>query len=468
MIDFANIERYRENNRIEAKKALGGLPHSIWETYSAFANTLGGVILLGVEEYRDKSLHPVDLPDPERLVREFWEIAGDAKRVSVNVLTREHVRIENADGCRIIAITVPRAQRTDKPVYVEGNPFTGTYRRSGEGDYRCTREEVEGMQRDAAVRTQDMRLLDTRGLDALVPESIARYRLRLERLRPELFRDAETDAALLCRLGAAGVGADGAPHPTAAGLLMFGKGSEIVREFPGFLLDYQECPDGSARCTARIVSSSGLWSGNVFDFFCAVSDRIAPDGAAQDVPVCEALREALVNALIHADYRSRQGVTVVRGGDRIVLSNPGAFRIAVETAQSGGVSDPRNAALARMFNYINVGEGEGCGIPNLYALWKERGWEPPVIGESFSPDRITLLLSMRPAGCGKQQGNHAALDEIRKAAVIDYLTDCVTAGVSGIAGLLGIGDAEAEALLGEMAASGTVEAAADGAYRLKA
>ena len=73
MIDFSKLEQYRENNRIEAKKALGGLPKSIWETYSAFANTYGGIILLGVEERADKSLHPVDLPDPDRLIREFWD-----------------------------------------------------------------------------------------------------------------------------------------------------------------------------------------------------------------------------------------------------------------------------------------------------------------------------------------------------------------------------------------------------------
>ena len=80
MIDFSNLEKYRENNRIEAKKALGGLPRSVWETYSAFANTHGGIILLGVEEWADKSLHTVDLPDPDRLIKEFWDIANNRPR----------------------------------------------------------------------------------------------------------------------------------------------------------------------------------------------------------------------------------------------------------------------------------------------------------------------------------------------------------------------------------------------------
>ena len=77
MLDLNHLEQYRENNRIEAKKALGGLPRSIWETYSAFANTLGGIILLGVEEHPDKSLNPVNLPDPERLVKEFWDTVNN-------------------------------------------------------------------------------------------------------------------------------------------------------------------------------------------------------------------------------------------------------------------------------------------------------------------------------------------------------------------------------------------------------
>ena len=150
MIDLFKIEKYRENNRIEAKKSLGGFPHSVWETYSAFANTLGGVILLGVEERNDKSLHPVDLPKPEWLVAEFWTGVNDKTKVSANILQKTHIQTVEMAGKTIVAITVPRAPRAKRPVYIGGNPFTGSYKRSGEGDYKCTKEEVERMLMQAA------------------------------------------------------------------------------------------------------------------------------------------------------------------------------------------------------------------------------------------------------------------------------------------------------------------------------
>ena len=93
MINFSHLERYREGNRLEAKLAVGGLPESLWETYSAFANTEGGVILLGVEERPDHSLHPVELPDPDKLIGEFWNILGDRRFVSANILSRGDVRV---------------------------------------------------------------------------------------------------------------------------------------------------------------------------------------------------------------------------------------------------------------------------------------------------------------------------------------------------------------------------------------
>lgn len=145
MIDLLNIEKYKENNQIEAKKATGGLPESIWETYSAFANTIGGVILLGVEEYPDKSLHPVDLPDPEWLVMDFWDNIENPSKVSLNILNEKDVTIHNINGSHIIVINVPEALPKQKPIYIGDNIISGTYRRDGDGDYRCNFGEILDM-----------------------------------------------------------------------------------------------------------------------------------------------------------------------------------------------------------------------------------------------------------------------------------------------------------------------------------
>lgn len=145
MLDFEKLGNYRENNRIEAKQALGGLPESIWETYSAFANADGGIILLGVEELPDKTLHALDLLDPQWLIDDFLIILNDPEKVSANILSESDIQIYEVDGKHIIAITVPKASRCHRPVYIEGDPYRGTYHRSGEGDYRCTREEVDAM-----------------------------------------------------------------------------------------------------------------------------------------------------------------------------------------------------------------------------------------------------------------------------------------------------------------------------------
>lgn len=149
MIDLSNVNAYRESNRIEAKKSLGGLPESLWETYSAFANAEGGVILLGVEEHKDRSLHPVDLPDPDSLIREFWEIVNDPSRVSANILSTAAITWIEFEGKDVIAIEVPPADSKDRPVYVGGDLYNGSYIRRGDGDYRCSREEVRQMLEDA-------------------------------------------------------------------------------------------------------------------------------------------------------------------------------------------------------------------------------------------------------------------------------------------------------------------------------
>ena len=142
-LDF--LDEYREDNRIEAKIAQCGLPMSLWETYSAFANTLGGVILLGVKEMEDKSLRSVPLFDPQELVDEFWDMVNDPNVVSANILSSEDVTIVRSGGNDIVVIFVPRANFRQRPVYIGQDIYRGAYYRCGEGDCRLPRREIDAM-----------------------------------------------------------------------------------------------------------------------------------------------------------------------------------------------------------------------------------------------------------------------------------------------------------------------------------
>ena len=484
MIDFSNLEKYRENNRIEAKKAMGGLPGSIWETYSAFANTLGGVILLGVEEWPDKTLHAVDLPDPDKLIKEFWNNVNNPNKTSVNLLSSKDVFVQEVDGNHIVVINVPRAERSYRPVYLDGNPLS-TYRRNEEGDYKCTKEEYQAMVRDASVKTQDMLVLNEMDMSVFNKESVRSYRQRMRLSRPGHVWEALEDEDFLMKLGAVGIGSDGKKHPTSAGLLMFGNEYDIVREYNAYFLDYQEQYDADTRWTDRIISSSGDWSGNVYDFYFRVYNKLTQDikvpfkmeGGVRvdDTSVHQALREALANCLVNADYYGRQGLVVIKKRDAITMSNPGNFRIEIDTAKSGGVSYPRNGTMLKMFNLIDIGERAGSGIPNIFRVWREQGWTAPVISENFDPDRIMLSLAFKKSddkkATIKSDDKKVTIKSARqKNEIITYLTDHVSAKNTDIAELLGVKSTRVKQLLKELLDEGVVVAEGNNknrVYKLK-
>lgn len=245
--------------------------------------------------------------------------------------------MQEVDGAHIVVIRVPRAERSYKPVYVDGNPLC-TYRRNGEGDYRCTREEYQAMVRDASVRTQDMLVLNEMDLGVFHPESVRSYRQRMRLSRPGHVWESLEDEEFLLKLGAVGIGSDGKKHPTSAGLLMFGNEYDIVREFNAYFLDYQEQYDADTRWTDRIISSSGDWSGNVYDFYFRIYNRLIQDikvpfrmdggNRVDDTPVHQALREALANCLVNADYYGRQGLVILKSGTASPCPTPAASALS--------------------------------------------------------------------------------------------------------------------------------------------
>lgn len=136
-----DILALREDSEVEFKKAAGRdgsgeLPNDFWPTYSAFANTEGGKIFLGVARETRQDTRLVGLGDPDKMQKSIFDLLNNKQKVSANVLDNHAVLVHNIRGKNILEITVPRAPRRLPSVYVGANPFDGTYVRRHEGDYR--------------------------------------------------------------------------------------------------------------------------------------------------------------------------------------------------------------------------------------------------------------------------------------------------------------------------------------------
>ena len=404
--DISQFDKYREDNRREVKKANGGLPVSLWDTYSSFANCYGGVIILGIKEEKDGSWQTTGLQNESKLCKDFWDTINNPKKVNLNLLTDDDIETYTIGERKdvIMVIYVPMAKREQKPIYINNDIFNGTFRRNYEGDYHCTRLQVKAMLRDQTERTMDMEILDKVPMEDLNYDTIHGYRNSHRTLKEGHPFERLNDHEYLRSIGAAAVSEeDGKLHPTAAGMLMFGNEYDIVRHFPEYFLDYREEMDSAIRWTDRLQSSSGEWSGNVCDFYFRVYNKIIKDikvpfkmvggERVDDTPVHKALREALANCLINADYHGVRGVVIRKETDKIIFANPGYVRTGKKQMRLGGESDPRNKSLMKMFNLINIGERAGSGVPNIFNVWNDEGFVEPEIEERFDPDRTILTLS---------------------------------------------------------------------------
>lgn len=205
----------------------------------------------------------------QELQRNFWLTINNPQKVSVNLLVDKDVYIDEYDGFPILVINVRRANRYEKPVYIHYNLYNGTHRRDNEGDFHCTKVVVDSMIKDSNSQSNDKTCLEEFSLEDLNEDSISSYKQMLKLTNPSHILLTMPDDKFYLSLGIARKGTDGLLHPTRAGLLMFGQKYRITDEFSHYFLDYQDHREDTPdiRWIDRIQSSSGDWSGNVFDFF---------------------------------------------------------------------------------------------------------------------------------------------------------------------------------------------------------
>jgi len=363
-----------EWDNFEVKEAATELPKSSWETVSAFANTSGGWLVLGVSQNGKK----FEITGVENIEKMEQDLATTLRsRSKFNTVINPYFKKYDIDGKKVLACFI--ASSEVKPVYF--NNLTNTFIRTGSGDQRASEFEINALYRDQSFGTMSEKTVEGTSVESLNRSSYNRFRDYLKWRNPDLRYNQMNDDEFNRRLK---IVKDG--KLTYGGLLFLGKNEEITDTFSDFRVDYLEIPatnyaDAEPRYTFRIDEQENLWE---YYFVLFQRLRIYADNPLtigemgighEDTKQADALREALVNLLIHTDYFSPMKPRIRVFTNRIEFENPGMLPRPVEELLKADESLPRNPVLAKFFRIAKICESAGYGFDKMLEWKKETGNE---------------------------------------------------------------------------------------------
>lgn len=374
MDDIKEIINSCENYEIEFKKCGGDkLPKSFWDTYSSFANTSGGVVILGYDE-DTKTITGVKNPD--KLIDDLFSMVNDKQKTNRNLLTNDHVKIYNINEKYLIKITIHEASYNQKPVFLKGD-IENTYLRRNSIDTRATLDDFRVLFSSSREETDGELIKNFDILDFNI-ESIEDYRKELISKTEISYYNDMTHEEFLKSIGAfkRDRNGDNKYKPTKGALLLFGKYNSIIDIFPSFQLDYFEKSNSNNRWDDRV--STGDMShpdiNNIYDFYKIVTKKLynsSKDTFFLDATTKERLpfkkdleesvREALINSLMHALYDSDFPIKITVFPDYYEFENPGQMRVTLEEFISGKTSRIRNHVIANLFRKVGISEKAASG-----------------------------------------------------------------------------------------------------------
>ena len=374
----------------EVKEAKGEVPKSSWATVSAFSNTSGGWLVFGIKQI-GKSFEIQGIRNPEKIEQDFLNTLNGNK-FNVHIATNQQKYL--IDSKTVLAFYIPVSGK--KPVYF--NTQTNTFIRRGSADHRATNEEIDAMYRDQTFGTKTSEKASGTSKESLSSVSLSRYRDYMARFNPEVSYNRFDEDEFLSKLR---IVEDG--ECTYAGLLMFGKREVIERNFPDFWIDLLEIPgtsynDAKVRYTFRLDEYENLWE-YYFECFARLKQkvdvefRLTGEGFGQELsPGLDAIREALVNMLMHADYFSPGHPRIRIFTDHIEFYNPGGLPKPYEELKGKDISLPRNPIIAKLFRMVKLAENAGFGFDKIETKWIEYNNTKPVYDLSFDSTIVNFNL----------------------------------------------------------------------------
>lgn len=403
-LDIINkLKILKENENIEFKKAENNVPHSLWETYSAFCNTLGGFIILGVEESKNESQNKiVGIKNPDKIVKDIWNLANNTAKISYNILDNGDIYKIEVDNKTVIIIDVKEAPNSNKPVYLNDN-LKETYIRKGEMDKKANQEEIRSLISSATPKTL---LLDNFNFKDLDLKSVKKFKNMVEEKYPTRNYQKLTEEDFLIEIGAIRFDRKNDKYKLTDGCLLFlGKYIAITDYFSKYHLDFFYRGRENERWKDRV--SSGIPNDygemNIFNFFNIVFDKIGvflQDNfilnennirVSNITSLKEAIREALVNTLIHADYSADFPKVKIEMFDGwIQFENSGKMLVSLEEYAQGGTSLIRNDSLVRLVSLIGIAERQGFGGVKICKTSQILFHQAPIIETNTKETKLKL------------------------------------------------------------------------------
>ena len=394
-----------EWNDFECKRAQRGVPDDAYKTVSAFANTSGGWIVFGVSE-ADRQLMVTGVDQPDKVQNDFLSALRGGQKLNCSLLV-EPRRFE-IDGKHVLAFRVPEAARSDKPVYLKGDPRQ-SYIRRGAGDEQCSPSELERFLRDAAQERFDgMAIPDLPVERCFDLATVKWYQTQFARRNPEHPEIADPISFLLNWNFI--VERDGRMLPIRAGVLLFGEGRYVRQILPRPVLDYQRIDTpfdqwlSDQRWHDRYVFEENIfqtWQGLVARYMRIAEHPFSLDPATlrrnDDPPDYVAFREAAINLLIHQDYGDQGRKASIRlFADRTVFWNPGdAFATEAELLDPTE-KEVRNPSIVKAFRRIGLSDQAGTGIRAIFRNWHDLGRVPPQLKNDKARKEFELVLINKP------------------------------------------------------------------------
>lgn len=358
----------------EAKEAKSEVPKNVWETVSAFSNTSGGWIVLGIEEVKKKgksAYHVIGVDNAEKLEQDF--VGTLRSQTKFNLLISVTVKKYCIDSKTVLAFYIPSSPI--KPVYFNNN-LSNIFIRAASGDQRASEMEILAIQRDQAFGSRSEVVVPGTSYVDINQNSLQTYRRRVQQYNDGFMYNSLSDEEFCNKLAITKNGC-----LTYGSLLMFGTRDAVQNAVSNFWIDYIEIPgtsyeDAATRYTYRMQEQDNIWEYYqlliqrlriyVDNPFTAGPDGFAPDDNSQ----LYTLREGLVNMLAHADYFSPMHSTIRVYNNRIEFQNAGRFIMDLDKLKGHISSMPRNPSIIKFFRYAKLSENAGYGIDKMLR-WKE-------------------------------------------------------------------------------------------------